>query len=581
MRSALIALLLFAGLLPVHASEVGIRFSEMEIGTRIVTAPVKDDNAASLSNFEKTVAEEYVGQQDGFHLTRLSHLNRDGSWKPVVTIYYDEQGRRVKSERNGRWSTYTPYSCTFVLGSCEHTYVYYNPITKKDVTNVDRYKNRLEGDTFYRGYVRSDGSLLEIPYKLGRYNFRISSEYTNALGHKRGHRLVEFHEPSASAKATPAKPREQSNGTSVKEMAKSEDPNVAECMAQYEKLKAEAPGDISKCEPVIKPAKLLQCKVPTSYTGGRPASHIILALDASGSMAGKVGGKRKMAVAKRQAAGFLGALPREVPVGLVVYGHKGNNKESGKAESCNAIEWAHKVSKRRGRIKRNIASLKPVGWTPLADMFDFLRSELQSLSKTSRRPKGDDVSTPVVYVISDGKETCGGDPVAAAQALQASGMNVRVNVIGFDVDDETRSQLEAVSEAGGGKFYPAKDARALRSQLEAIKDHEGQLARYNYCTLLNLGRAVVPYHNATVELAGCLGRENDRKRWNLIRKGMQKFEKQRGKSCPLKVSLKMNADSRKDNNWFQARWKELRAGSDAAAAAIKAQSLFGTLSPKK
>jgi len=37
-----------------------------------------------------------------------------------------------------------------------------------------------------------------------------------------------------------------------------------------------------------------------------------------------------------------------------------------------------------------------------------------------------------------------------------------VNVIGFDVGKETRVQLEAISEAGGGKYFPAKDAKALR-----------------------------------------------------------------------------------------------------------------------
>ena len=68
-----------------------------------------------------------------------------------------------------------------------------------------------------------------------------------------------------------------------------------------------------------------------------------------------------MATAKKHAAGFLGAVAKDLPVGLVVYGHKGNNKESGKAESCTSYDWAHRIGANRRKISRSIKAVKPTG----------------------------------------------------------------------------------------------------------------------------------------------------------------------------------------------------------------------------
>ena len=51
-------------------------------------------------------------------------------------------------------------------------------------------------------------------------------------------------------------------------------------------------------------------------------------------MAGSIDGETKMEIAKREAVSFLSELDENISVGLVVYGHRGNNKEDGKAESC-------------------------------------------------------------------------------------------------------------------------------------------------------------------------------------------------------------------------------------------------------
>ena len=72
----------------------------------------------------------------------------------------------------------------------------------------------------------------------------------------------------------------------------------------------------------------------------------------------------------------------------------------------------------------------------------------------------------IVYVVSDGIETCGGDPVKAAKDLHESDIQAVVNIIGFDVDNEGQRALKKVAEAGGGKYATVNTGEDLREHLE-------------------------------------------------------------------------------------------------------------------
>ena len=63
----------------------------------------------------------------------------------------------------------------------------------------------------------------------------------------------------------------------------------------------------------------------------------------------------------------------------------------------------------------------------------------------------------IVYIVSDGVETCDGNPVAAAKQLHDSEIEAKVNIIGFDVDDEGQNQLKTVAEAGGGEYATVRN----------------------------------------------------------------------------------------------------------------------------
>src|SRR4030095_11044075 len=71
----------------------------------------------------------------------------------------------------------------------------------------------------------------------------------------------------------------------------------------------------------------------------------------------------------------------------------------------------------------------------------------------------------VIVLVSDGKETCQGDPVIAARALAAKG--ITVHTVGFVVDTAARGQLQAVARATGGTYFDAPVGPELPDTLKS------------------------------------------------------------------------------------------------------------------
>ena len=181
---------------------------------------------------------------------------------------------------------------------------------------------------------------------------------------------------------------------------------------------------------------------------------VIVAVDSSGSMAARSpSGGTRMAEAARAVTSFAGRLPPSTRVGLTAFGQAGSNREADKVRSCQA-PVATLLAATAGKMGMGEAAgrLRPVGWTPLAAAI--------AAASAQAGPHG------VVYVVSDGIETCGGDPVAAAQRAHAA--QVVVNVVGFGIADRSEeAALRAVAAAGGGQYLAASAGKldaALRTE---------------------------------------------------------------------------------------------------------------------
>ncbi|MHA7775763.1 vWA domain-containing protein [Roseibium sp. M-1] len=183
-------------------------------------------------------------------------------------------------------------------------------------------------------------------------------------------------------------------------------------------------------------------------------SDLLFILDGSGSMWGQVDGVAKIATAKQTLAGLIGDLPPETNVGLMAYGHR-------REGDCGDTEILYPVSNFDTELlKPVIEAITPRGKTPIAAALQ----QAATAMPVSDRPAN-------VLLISDGLETCGGDPCAAAKALGDLGIDTRVHVVGFDLTQEENEALQCIAENGGGNYYAANDAESFTDAVkQAVAD---------------------------------------------------------------------------------------------------------------
>ncbi|TCS94256.1 vWA domain-containing protein [Hazenella coriacea] len=199
--------------------------------------------------------------------------------------------------------------------------------------------------------------------------------------------------------------------------------------------------------------------------------NVQIILDASGSMAGKVSGGQKMDLAKQAIQNFSKSIPKSANVSLRVYGHKGSGSDSDKNVSCQSNEVVYPMSPyHESNFNSALNRFKPMGWTPLA-------SAIQAAKEDMQKHHGENVKN-IIYVVSDGIETCGGDPVAAAKSLSQAGGKPVVNIIGFDVDDAGQKQLKEVANAANGQFKSVQSQEDLDNYLENEKNRIEREWRY-------------------------------------------------------------------------------------------------------
>lgn len=182
----------------------------------------------------------------------------------------------------------------------------------------------------------------------------------------------------------------------------------------------------------------------------------IILLDASSSMLLSVDGRMKMDVAKEATSRFADVIGQESDVSLVVYGHKGSESDSDKALSCEGIEEIYPMNSYDSEVfETSLTTFESKGWTPLA-------GAIKKAADMSDSFEG----AVTVYIVSDGVETCDGDPVKEAERFVEKDKERTVNIIGFNVDQDAEEELQNVSDAGNGDYYTANNADDLQETIE-------------------------------------------------------------------------------------------------------------------
>jgi len=178
-------------------------------------------------------------------------------------------------------------------------------------------------------------------------------------------------------------------------------------------------------------------------------------------MAGRLDGRSKLDLARQAARNFIDSLPPDVETGLIVFGQQGDNTAAGKRQSCSAVDTLVPATTDKAALAAALGRIQAVGWTPLAAAFEQARTMLQDSSA---------VGEQVIYVVSDGEETCGGDPVTAARQAHQGATRAIVNIVGFGLPSKEAAALQSVASAGGGAFVDVHTGQAFDETMAAVRE---------------------------------------------------------------------------------------------------------------
>ncbi|MDX1385730.1 MAG: VWA domain-containing protein, partial [Thermoanaerobaculia bacterium] len=159
---------------------------------------------------------------------------------------------------------------------------------------------------------------------------------------------------------------------------------------------------------------------PEGREGEAPGGAVELILDASGSMHKRLGSRTRIEVAKEVLTAAVDEyLPSGTPLAVRVFGNV-------EANSCRTDVLVPLAPLDSAAVSRRIAGVVPQSYakTPIADSLRLVESDLRGAQ--GRR---------LVVLVTDGEETCGGDPARVIAQLRARGVDLRVNIVGFAIDD--------------------------------------------------------------------------------------------------------------------------------------------------
>src|SRR5215213_3447750 len=196
----------------------------------------------------------------------------------------------------------------------------------------------------------------------------------------------------------------------------------------------------------------LQVRMADGQALVRTIGNLEIILDASGSMNGEIDGRRKIDIAHEALAALVGKLPDRTNVALRAYGHR-------KGSDCSDVELLTPLEALdRSALTARINAVNPAqkGMTPIGASLEQVAQDLQGA-------QGD----VLVVLVSDGDETCDGDPAQVATRIHAANAKIRFDVIGFNVGpEEWRARLSGIAQGGGGNYFVASGATQLVDALQ-------------------------------------------------------------------------------------------------------------------
>ena len=182
---------------------------------------------------------------------------------------------------------------------------------------------------------------------------------------------------------------------------------------------------------------------------------ILYIYDASGSMWGQIDGQVKHNIASEVLTNSLADLEDGQAVALMAYGHR-------READCSDIEMLLPLSNTsKQAIKEQLDVIKPLGRTPLAAS---MKMAIEAV-KTSKAPA-------IIILITDGLEVCEGKLCQVVKEALAEGLEIKVHIVGFGIQEENKEELICAAKSAGGQYLDAPSAKALAEALDYVGSHQ-------------------------------------------------------------------------------------------------------------
>jgi Ca-activated chloride channel family protein len=202
------------------------------------------------------------------------------------------------------------------------------------------------------------------------------------------------------------------------------------------------------------PLAVILAVLPLATHAEPACDDMMLVFDASGSMGiPNRTGRTGMQIARQSVAHTLPQVARIRSVGLAVYGpgeqpvhQRCRNHEVRLLPTRDAAE----------RIMAELARLRPAGMTPLTAA---VREAAEVLDHRTR--------PATIVLVTDGEESCGGDPCALAEELKAEGVRTTVHVVAYAVTHPRAvSGMSCLASQTGGQFFSTQSLEELTQALQ-------------------------------------------------------------------------------------------------------------------
>ncbi|UII19790.1 vWA domain-containing protein [Fulvivirga ligni] len=178
-------------------------------------------------------------------------------------------------------------------------------------------------------------------------------------------------------------------------------------------------------------------------------TRILFLLDGSGSMLAGWGDVNRITAAKELLTELVDSLKANTKLELALraYGHLYRRSSQNCKDTRLEVGFARN---NHAQIVSKLNMIDPKGTTPIAYSLEQAANDFPTTQGYRN----------IIIIITDGIESCDGDPCAVSLALQKKGIFLKPFIIGIGMGAEYKKQFKCI-----GEYYDAKDVNSFRFAL--------------------------------------------------------------------------------------------------------------------